>query len=433
MIVHPQFPVPKDIFYTVLKQLTCEDWGKMQRVCTVFRCLITSPEFEYHWKRRLPSMYYTKYIHIPFPINWRMTYIKEALRDRTIQKMQAEYTAYPENYEKLVSLARLIVEREEYYESWGDPNEPYHTSFWLDDRVKLIKPLSQMLTKNDKPELTALLGKIFFYTRPNLTFHYLEKAYEQKCVDVITYFGRCYLRGGFPGDVDNAFRLFEEGDKLGLIESTGSLGFAYKLGRGCDVNLDLAFQKIKCAADHGLQLAELEIARLYLNGGGCELDAQQAFIYCKRAADKGLTEALCLLAGLNVRGVGTIKNEELALHYLRAAAIQQPCSSRGEHESILDKIVERCQQVVCGHNIEAHYLMAYFYLNGIGITKDVKLGMDCLRYASSRNHILAHEAQVKCYIKGIGCETDMSEVSYHRMNITKYHLNKGSPYSIFEA
>lgn len=143
-------------------------------------------------------------------------------------------------------------------------------------------------------------------------------------------------------DYQRAHDLLTEEYAGGNILAALALGDMYRLGRGCDINLDFAEDFYKEAAsglrtiinrqdekEKTIGYAEYRLAKLYQYGYGVEKDYQKAYKYFGYAADDGCIAANFSLGNMNFFGIGIEKDFEAAEKYYLAADRQRRKDKRG--------------------------------------------------------------------------------------------------------
>jgi MYND finger/Sel1 repeat len=83
-------------------------------------------------------------------------------------------------------------------------------------------------------------------------------------------------------DLEEAFRLYREGARLGYAKCCSRLGDCYHEGKGTEVNMAKAFKWYKVAADKGDALGMFRCAECYQYGEGTEQSDEQAFYWYEK-------------------------------------------------------------------------------------------------------------------------------------------------------
>lgn len=431
--------IDQNVISYMFEKLNVDDWGRLQQVCKLFKRILNTEKFQAYWKialkERKPNLY-AKYLQLPFQINWRQTFCAEANKDHVIKRCQLEYFDNP-NYPKLMVWSNQLILREISYRNWGTNNYIINHD-WENERNIAISELQKMKVKNNTIKLCATLGKLLVYS-PYLkgtAFEVLKEANNHDRTVCLYELAFCYSTGarGIFADFGKALVYYTLGAKRGDILCIHALGKSYQMGNGCLVDLKKAFYNFEIAA-RTYYVAKYELAVLYASGGGILPNPEEAFYWCKEAADQGYFEAQCLLAGFYLRGFGTEKDEEKAHLYIKTAAgntMRDCLAIKPDTPRRLREIIGFCMQAACKSGIQAHYLMAYFCMNGIGGGTHLELGFFFLDNAASWNHLLAKWDMFHCLENGIGCEKQSAaETHRYKSSIPKLEGKEGCSYSIF--
>ena len=154
----------------------------------------------------------------------------------------------------------------------------------------------------------------------------------------------------------------------------------YINGYDHEISHDKAFLLYSMAAERGYPPAEYMIASLYHTGSMVEADMDKAADYYIRAADHGIVEAQCVIGGTLFENNGLKVSEDVALDNLMKAAVSDS---------------------------KAKTQLAYLYLTGTYVRKNVKRGLELLNEAVKYNEPRALVALSSAYINGdFGVEKD---------------------------
>ncbi|MBQ8706610.1 MAG: SEL1-like repeat protein [Succinivibrionaceae bacterium] len=156
-------------------------------------------------------------------------------------------------------------------------------------------------------------------------------------------------------------------------EEIYSLAREYINGYDHEINHDKAIVLYAMAAERGYAPAEYMLANLYFTGSMVDLDMRRATDYFERAANHGIVEAQSKLAETLFESNGLLVDETVALDNLMKAAESDP---------------------------KAMTQLAYLYMTGSYVRKDVKDGMALLAKAVEYKEPKALVAMSSIYING---------------------------------
>lgn len=136
------------------------------------------------------------------------------------------------------------------------------------------------------------------------------------------------------------------------------------------------------AAEIGYPVANNNLAALYMEGEGVEKDYAKAHEYALKAAEKGVGSAMDILANLYEHGRGVKKDLKKALHWYeegsKAGFVNSTYStamfihntSKGKEDDV--KCAMLLQEAAARGFKPAILKLAYFYMEGIGVQKDLE-------------------------------------------------------------
>lgn len=135
--------------------------------------------------------------------------------------------------------------------------------------------------KKEHPEAQYSLGLIYsddgiFYPETDMekSNFWHSKAASNNQPKSMTELGIAYLQnGGEATDVAQAENLLSQARQLGDPKGTNALGILFKLKKK---DFKLALQYFEEAAEMGYNMANVNLARLYINGHGVEIDIAAA-------------------------------------------------------------------------------------------------------------------------------------------------------------
>lgn len=164
-------------------------------------------------------------------------------------------------------------------------------------------------------------------------------------------------------------------------------------GIGAQSDLSGGIEWIEKAANKGLAVAQKELSDYYLSGGGIDkkINVPEAMKWLKMLANgpsKPLVDdASFKLCALNLYGTKTKVDYEQALFWCKKSGLTL-------------------------HNNEGLTNLAYMYINGLGVDKNVNLAIDYYTTAAKNGEIQAQLSLGKAYNLGIDVPQDYSKSLY---------------------
>jgi len=234
---------------------------------------------------------------------------------------------------------------------------------------------------------------LYFDTSIPSFYHLLENV--NKFEKIITYNGKEYR---CLGEVEDNSSIIQKvvtiyvstflytktlADKQEDALSQYEVAVMYLTGKGCEKNLQEAFNYLKKAADQSHIDAQVYLAGLYFNGKGCDKSLQQAFNYLKKAVDQGYLKAQSMIGRMYFKGEGCERNLQEAFKYYKKAADQ-------------------------GDSL-AQYEVATMYFNGLGCERNLQEAFKYYKKAADQEYALAQSMIGRMYFKGEGCEQNLQE------------------------
>lgn len=239
---------------------------------------------------------------------------------------------------------------------------------------------------------------------------FLARIYEEglynQAIDNIKYF-ECITRAVVLGDITAKYKLaisylygigvnadpkfgyiiLEQMAKEDYVDAIYMMGFCHYEGLGTPNNIKnekLAFEFFKRSAEKNLDVGIKDLALSYKNGIGVEPDYKKAFELIVQLNNKDTLEAKALLATFYMDGIGVLKN------YDKAAKLFQ-------------EILEHPE----GQNHPNVFLrMSVLYLNGWGVSKDVKKSNEILNQLMTHEYLPAYIVLAERYREGQGVAKD---------------------------
>lgn len=213
--------------------------------------------------------------------------------------------------------------------------------------------------------------------------------------------------------------------KNSYVVAQRELAKCYSEGLFFERNDYLAFQWYLAAASQQDPEALYQVAISYLLGNmGQEKNAWLGMQYLKLASKKGYYPAQSALAGLTVDNQEINRERFEVLATLRQAAIAGSVDAQLKLAKILmefslpqyDKAAfQWVEKAALQHNDEAIYLLANFYLDGIGTMVDYEKAFGLFNQLAQENHHLAQAKLGQMYYFGLGVARDSHKAREYLM------------------
>ena len=173
--------------------------------------------------------------------------------------------------------------------------------------------------------------------------------------------GRIYYFGGYGVKTDHslAFKYLSQCQKHPSEQYL--LGFLYRDGKGCSKNPAAAAECFRFAAEHGHNLAGIELGWMYYMGTGVKKDDRKAVQYLNPAVELD-------------------KLPEAAFH------LAEIYGDKKSQVFDADKAFQNYRIAARAGNTEAQYRIGNMLLNGIGTAKEPKAALDYLQSVAQRGH-----------------------------------------------
>lgn len=178
------------------------------------------------------------------------------------------------------------------------------------------------------------------------------------------------------------------------------LGKMYNQGKGIDIDYKKAAYYFKQASDEGNSFAQYSLAGLYKTGRGVEQNNSLAFNYYSKAAENDNTYALLELGQIYSKGISVNVDQEKAFLYNTKA-----------FKSFLRLDMKNPDALV-------KYRIGKMYIDGIGTTKNIDLGIKYLEEAANLNNEYALNTLSKIYLD--------KNSKYFSVDYALKYLNKGA-------
>jgi hypothetical protein len=251
-------------------------------------------------------------------------------------------------------------------------------------------------------------------------FHSFTQLAEQGDAE-----GQCRLAFLFKSGLQNYERAafwYRQAAEQGHAEAQCKLGFLYRSGRGVPKNDTEGAKWYQRSASLGYVEAQYNLGRCFLNGEGVRRDVDEAVRWFTSAAESRYPEAEFTLGVIFTEGLGVSQDTQKALFWLNRAAasvssneqtigdlLAPPDDSRNSCTNALFNLgqIYRLGKLVPENHARAfqyflkgaqlgdaqsQYAVGACYMNGWGISRDIRLGVEYLRKAALQGLPKAQEA-----------------------------------------
>lgn len=217
----------------------------------------------------------------------------------------------------------------------------------------------------------------------------LTKAAERGHAGAQFHLGRMYSVGmGAAKDKAEALRWYEKSAEQGVAQAQYSLGDCYSSGAGTEKDPQKALQWYLKAARQGLSGAQYDCGLCYQEGRGVEKDEDKALEWYQKAASQRHRGAESKIKAIQARR--------------EAEAQVRPYLDRGmeafKEERYQDALPDLRKAADLG-DAEAQYRCALMYLQGMGVERNGKEGIDWLIKAAKQGHEQARATSGKMFAK----------------------------------
>lgn len=217
----------------------------------------------------------------------------------------------------------------------------------------------------------------------------LTKAAERGHAGAQFHLGRMYSAGmGAAQDKAEALRWYEKSAEQGVAQAQHSLGDCCSSGAGTEKDPQKALQWYLKAARQGLSGAQYDCGLCYQEGRGVEKDEDKALEWYQKAASQRHRGAESKIKAIQARR--------------EAEAQVRPYLDRGmeafKEERYQDALPDLRKAADLG-DAEAQYRCALMYLQGMGVERNGKEGIDWLIKAAKQGHEQARAASGKMFAK----------------------------------
>ena len=283
---------------------------------------------------------------------------------------------------------------------------------------------------------------------PGAAFELFRKEYEASPADrtLATYLGECYLLGcGTPRNESKGLDLIRRAADAGAADAMLNFAECCFAGVGMTADIELGKKYLLAAVDAGNPDAKCRLAEMYLNGnyftenipaavklyteaaGNADADYALACIqYFGLAGERDAESAAATFERLAKKGhlyakvmYARCHENELSPEQIAKICLQLPEGDSALHGLAYSMLGEAalcmndlkhaaqyfCKGSACG-NVKAIYQYAMCCLDGKGMPRNSRDGVELLMYASQRNFRPAMLELAECYLRGIGLYAD---------------------------
>ncbi|WP_031555758.1 tetratricopeptide repeat protein [Oribacterium sp. FC2011] len=298
------------------------------------------------------------------------------------------------------------------------------------DYDKAIKWLKIAANKGNS-DAQSRLGKIL---KGEEAVYWLKKAYAQGEYYYGRYLAQHYLDGdGVEKNEIEAFSILNDCVNHDVIDAYYNLGICYYYGRGTEINYSKAFscfekgvlKSLDRMKENGNSYSTFDglefymLGYCYYFGKGVDENNKKAIEYFEKAAEYHNKEALFLLGECYSKGYGVNIDYRKAFNYYHEAALNEhidsqvilgKCYMNGELDVSINEseAISWYEKAAEKGSASAQEYLAYFYLSGVCVEKDEKLGIELLLKSAKQNNPSAMESLSECYHDGIGVEKNNS-------------------------
>ena len=286
----------------------------------------------------------------------------------------------------------------------------------------------------NEPDAIATLGFNYEYgvgTKKDIdkAISLYIKASNMGSAKGTTFLAQCYEDGiGVEKDVTKAFVLYSKTAKAGHAKAQRLLGRCYEYGIGTDVDKEKAVKWYRESSEQKDKIAQYMLAMCYACGEGVEKDTIKAFELCYLSAEAGYTEAQRILAWFYECGNGVEKNLEHAIKWYmkaienndRISMVQLACiyydnfDDEEKDKIAFDYLQKAVQELEKNsyHYYLACFKLAGFYDCGYLVDSDPTTAFNYCKIAAEGELEQAFSVIAEFYKDGIGTSKDIKESIY---------------------
>lgn len=266
----------------------------------------------------------------------------------------------------------------------------------------------QAISKIDKPS-----------SETDTIIRHLAAAAEHGVTEAQYRLGRLYLEGdGVTIDAAKGIALLEIAAAKGNIDAMNTLGVAYADGVNVKVDDQRALVHFHQAADNGNRYAAYNLGNAYLiSKHGLPQDLDKSFIYMKDAAESLYPEAQFQLSRMYAEGLGTTRNDSLAMFWAYQAHYRQNISGsaqlgllmshRQDDERVRVAGLQLLAQAATRGNAFARFEYARLLLQNSRDYEELNTAFRLARLAADDGDGRARALVGRMYAEGIGVRKDL--------------------------
>ena len=125
---------------------------------------------------------------------------------------------------------------------------------------------------------------------------------------------------------------------MGNAEAQTNLGYAYKRGRGVEIDYEQAAKWFRKAAKKGNVDAQVNLGFFYTLGKGVERDYEQAVKWHRKAAEQGVAHSQSALGRFYFHGDGVSKNYTYAYMWFSISADNDYSRATEERSEVAEQM-----------------------------------------------------------------------------------------------
>jgi uncharacterized protein len=251
-------------------------------------------------------------------------------------------------------------------------------------------------------------------------------AFAQSPSDLIVQKG---LDAQKMGKYGKAYQWFRIAAEAGNVDGEYHAGYCCLAGEGVRLDEEQAVKWFQKAVDQGDERSEFFLGSCYENGWGVNLKLEEAKRWYQTSLDhgfKGAENALKRLAAISASQAEKkvpVFNNPLPLDESAQAAAWVSQGIADEEKQDYSSAVLLFRKAADAGNTAGEAQLGTHYLMGLGVTKDVNLGIQWTRKSADAGNALAQTAMAGLYRKGLGVDRD-----YHaEFNWYKKAADQGDP------
>lgn len=244
----------------------------------------------------------------------------------------------------------------------------------------------------------------------NLAASWFAKASKQASAKGQYMLAQLVLEDKISSNID-AIALLEKSSQH-YLDAKVALAHCYRDGKGVAKDLKKARQLLENAAELGNAQAFFELGVLMIQGSfGLKQDVPHGIDYLKIAAAKGYQPAKFTLSTLFIDGQPILKDKAEVIKNLAIQAIQDIPSAQYKLAKMLAEfeipIYDRVafywlEKAAKADDIDTHYMLAKFYMNGIGTPTNFEKAIGIFNYLAEKQFAKAYVDLAKIYHRGYG-------------------------------